>query len=290
MQEAIADFKQALDLDPHLVPAEEQLAVTQWDMSAWGFILPEAGYKEARAAADRALTLDTKSGTAHAVLCQLHTRYDWNWVAAGQECDSARQSSPHSSFVLDQAANLQMVLGNWDAASDLIEAARAADPLDPRIHETSSDVYVRARRYSDAEQALRRLIAIAPTYVFAHCALAIVLVESGRSQEALTEANKETEPMERELGLAIANHAINRPQDAEKALAELETEARHLWPMAVAEANAFLGHKDRAFDWLNRAYDEKDSTLYWIRGDPLLRNLERDPRYTAFLRKMNLPE
>jgi TolB-like protein/predicted Zn-dependent protease len=290
MQEAIADFKQALETDPHLLAAEEQLAVTQWDMSAWGFILPGAGYREAHAAAKRALALDSTSAAAHAVLCQLYTRYDWNWVAAGQECDAARQVSPHSSFVLDQAANLQMALGNWDAASELIEAARAADPLDPRIHETSGEVYVRARRYADAEQALHRLIAISPTYVYAHCVLAIVLVDSGRAQEALAEAGKETEPMERELGLAIVNHAINRPQAAEEALTALETQARQLWPMAVAEANAFLGHKDRAFEWLDRAYEEKDSTLYWLRGDPLLRSLEGDPRYQAFLRKLNLPE
>jgi TolB-like protein len=290
MQEAIADFKQALELDQRLVSAEEQLAVTQWDMSAWGFILPAPGYKEARAAAERALALDSHSATAHAVLCVLYARYDWDWTAAGRECDLATQLSPRSSYVLDTAANLQEALGNWDAASELSEASRVADPLNPRLLETSGEVYMRAGRKSDAEQAYRRLIAISPTYVFAHCLLAMALVDSGRAKEALAEANKETESMERALGLTVVNHALNRPQPRDEALAVLQTEARELWPMAVAEANAFVGHKNLAFEWLQRAHDEKDTTLYWIKGDPLLRSLEADARYKLFLRKMNLPE
>src|SRR5215470_15747136 len=168
MQEAIADFKQALELDPRLISAEEQLAVTQWDMSGWGFILPGPGHKEARAAAERALALDAYAATAHAVLCDLYTKYDWDWTTAGRECDVARQLSPHSSYVLDAAASLQEALGNWEAASELLEAARAADPLDPRVLETSGEVYMRAGRLSDAEQAYRRLIAISPTYVDAY--------------------------------------------------------------------------------------------------------------------------
>jgi len=290
MQEAIADFKQALELDPRLISAEEQLAVTQWDMSGWGFILPGPGQKEARAAAQRALALDAHAATAHAVLCDLYTKYDWDWTSAGRECGVARQLSPHSSYVLDAAANLQEALGNWEAASELLEAARAADPLDPRVLETSGEVYMRMGRISDAEQAYRRLIAISPTYVDAYRSLATTLVVSGRAKEALAEATKETESMERALGLTIVNHALNRPQPRDQALAELETQARELWPMSVAEAHAFVGHKDLAFEWLRRAYDEKDTTLYWIKGDPLLRSLEADARYKLFLRKMNLPE
>jgi hypothetical protein len=61
-------------------------------------------------------------------------------------------------------------------------------------------------------------------------------------------------------------------------------------PLEIAEAHAFRGNKDRAFEWLERAYAKRDSDLYYVKGDPLLRNLESDPRYKAFLRKMNLPE
>ena len=61
-------------------------------------------------------------------------------------------------------------------------------------------------------------------------------------------------------------------------------------PVEIAEAYALRGNADKAFEWLDRAYAKKDSDLYYVKGDPLLKNLERDPRYKAFLRKMNLPE
>jgi hypothetical protein len=58
----------------------------------------------------------------------------------------------------------------------------------------------------------------------------------------------------------------------------------------IAQAHAYRGELDQAFGWLDRAFDQKDAELYWIKGDPLLKKLEADPRYKAFLRKMNLPE
>jgi hypothetical protein len=60
--------------------------------------------------------------------------------------------------------------------------------------------------------------------------------------------------------------------------------------MWIAETYAFRGQKDQAFSWLARAYAQKDIFLWTIKGDPLLKNLEGDPRYRAFLHKMNLPE
>jgi hypothetical protein len=62
------------------------------------------------------------------------------------------------------------------------------------------------------------------------------------------------------------------------------------WPSAIARVYAFRGESDQAMQWLERAYSVKDEDLYFIRGDPLLKNLEGDPRYKAFLRKLNLPE
>jgi len=62
------------------------------------------------------------------------------------------------------------------------------------------------------------------------------------------------------------------------------------WASEIARVYAFRGEKDRAFEWLNRAYEARDEDLYFIKGDPLFKNLEGDPRYKAYLRKMNLPE
>jgi hypothetical protein len=69
----------------------------------------------------------------------------------------------------------------------------------------------------------------------------------------------------------------------------LRLEARD-YPFSVAEVYAYRGEADTALQWLDRAYAQRDPSLYLIKGDPLLKNLESDPRFKAFLRKMNLPE
>ena len=62
------------------------------------------------------------------------------------------------------------------------------------------------------------------------------------------------------------------------------------WPSEIARVYAFRGERDRAFEWLDRAYEMRDEDLYIIKGDPLFKNLKGDPRYDRLLRKMNLPE
>ena len=88
-------------------------------------------------------------------------------------------------------------------------------------------------------------------------------------------------------GLALAYYALHRTKDADAALARLEATGR---TMRVAEVYAFRGQKDPALKWLERAYAEKPSGFCLVKGDPLLKNLEGDPRDQASLRKMNLLE
>jgi hypothetical protein len=91
-------------------------------------------------------------------------------------------------------------------------------------------------------------------------------------------------------GLAVVYQALHRTRDADVALKRLEAEHAGDMAMYIAEVCAFRGQKAQAFTWLERAYVQKDIWLWQIKGDPLLRNLEGDPRYKAFVRKMNLPE
>jgi hypothetical protein len=100
---------------------------------------------------------------------------------------------------------------------------------------------------------------------------------------------RETHVGAQEQGLAVVYQALGKTKEADAAQARLAIESGALWPKGIAEAYAFRDQKDRAFDWLDKAYAKKDADLWSIKGDPLLQNLEGDPRYGAFLRKMNLP-
>jgi hypothetical protein len=88
----------------------------------------------------------------------------------------------------------------------------------------------------------------------------------------------------------MIHFAAGRKAESDAQLAEAIRQNGTSSPYGIADVYAFRGEKDRAFEWLDRAYEARDPNLYLINGDPFLKNLVGDPRYRAFLRKMNLPE
>jgi adenylate cyclase len=290
MDEAVAHFRHALTLDPLFVPAAEQLARTLCDQPSWGFVPPSTGYEQARVAADAALKLDPKSAIAHAVLGCVHIWYDWNWPAAVQEMKTAMALNPNDPFVLVTAADQRMAIGLWAEAVTLCDAALSTDPLLATVYQNIGWAYMYLGRYAEAERAMRRVLEISPTYGGAHHDLGVILLMEGKPEEALGEIQKETPLGGRAAGLALVYHALHRNQEADAELIQLEAEHSADMALMIAEAHAFRGQKDKAFTWLDRAFAQKDYFLWTIKGDPLLKALEGDPRFKAFLKKMNLPE
>ena len=101
--------------------------------------------------------------------------------------------------------------------------------------------------------------------------------------------SKESEHTWQKQGLALAYHALGKKKEADAALAECIEKYETQFAFQIAEIYAYRGKTAKAFEWLDRACKQRDGGLSQIKGDPLLRNLERDPRYTAFLKKMKLP-
>ena len=289
-EEALAHFRRALQLQPSFSSAEEATASTLYYMAESTYLPPESGFNRARAAAEAALRLDSKSSVAHAVICVINTIFDWDWSAAARECTIATQISPNQPFVLHAAAVQHMALGQWKDAVASIEGAITNDPLDPAMYNIAARIYVRAGRIRDAETAVHRALQIAPTSAFNHHLLGITLLLQGRATEALAEMQQEKAPGAQALGLSLAYHALHRDRDADAALARLIAENGRDWAFSISEAYAFRAQKDPAFAWLDRAFAQRDEDLFSVKGAPLLKNLEGDPRYKAFLRKMNLPD
>jgi serine/threonine-protein kinase len=91
-------------------------------------------------------------------------------------------------------------------------------------------------------------------------------------------------------GTAMVDFASGRKADSDARLADAIRRNGTSWPSEIARVYAFRGEKDHAFEWLERAYVMHDEDLYFIKGDPLLKNIESDSRYSEFLRKMHLPD
>jgi TolB-like protein len=289
-EEAAVDFRHALDVDPSFALAAEELARTLLMQAIWGFVPPQKGYDQARAEAEATLRLNPNSALAHAVLGSVHTAYDFDWPAAEHELNVARALAPTNPHVLIFAADECIAVGRWNEAVRLMDAASAADPLHAGIYEDSGAAYLRLGRLAEAENAARRVLEITPTYAGGHFNLAVILLIEGKKEAAVAELQKETVPAAALGGLVFAYQAMHRTREADAALARFEEQYANELPMGVAEAYAMRGQNDQAFKWLDTAFAVKDTNLWLFKGDPLLKNLEGDPRYKAFLKKMNLPE
>ncbi len=290
-EEARSDFERALSLDPSFATAATRLEQMYFLLGIFGFMPPAIAFEKARQTAELALKLDPNNATAHAELSSIHDLYDWDWAAADRELKQALALAPNDASILCLAAQHSTILGRWDEALTQVNACLAQDPLNAGTYTALSYVQLSRGQSAEAEAALRRALEISPTSSRVHYILGIVLLVRGESQAALTEMLKEKDKGVGLAGSAMAYFAMGRKADSDAALAQmLKSEANH-HPFYIAKIYAFRGEPDEAFRWLDRAYAQKDPTLFFhIVGDPIMKSLKVDPRYKAFLRKVNLPD
>jgi hypothetical protein len=129
-----------------------------------------------------------------------------------------------------------------------------------------------------------------PNGPFLHWNIALAMLLRGEQAAALDEMRLENSIPSRPVGLALIYHAMGRDAESDVALQDMAIAANNVSPFWFAVVYANRGEPDQAFVWLNRAYQAHDFYLIGIKGFPLLKNLEPDPRYRSFLRKMQLPE
>jgi TolB-like protein len=285
---AAAYFQQILELDSTSVPALEWLAVAQESSAEFGHVEPPKGFEAARRSAQRALALDPKSSLAYVTLSGVHLLYDWDWAAAEREAKEAIRLKPRYSVAISNLGTVYEALGRWGEAERLLETALTLDPLDSGLYEELSIMQIAAGRLSEAEAAARKTLQISPAFGEGHLTLGEVLLLEGNFQGALAEMQRE--PWARNLGLAMVYHAFGRRAESDAALAQAVREHAQDDAFEIADVYAYRGEVDQAFTWLDRAYSQKDAGLYEIKYDPFFKNLKGDPRYKAFLQKMNLPE
>lgn len=291
LEKSIAYFEQAISLDSNYAPAWAALSLDHSDLA--GFYSSDQlreQYGKAREAAERALALDPNLAEAHTALALVKLTYDWDWTGANASFQRAVALEPGNALVVEGAAWAAATLNQFDEALSLCRRAVELDPLLSWAHHCLAFHAWWAGRLGEAEGAIRKGLEIDPQFPWLYALLARVYLARERPQEALAEAERETLPEFRLQSLALAYHALSRKQESDRALAELIAKNQNDAAFQIAEVYAFRGEVDAAFTWLERAYAQRDGGLSEIKGDPLLRNLERDPRYLPFLRRLNLSQ
>ena len=164
------------------------------------------------------------------------------------------------------------------------------DPLRPNSYNNLGLDLLAVNRDAEAEAAFRKSLELDPDGAYRHYTIGVTLLLQGKTDAALQEMQQETEELWRLSGLPLAFHALGRRGESDAALAALKSKYAGGAAYQIAEVHAFRGEADLAFEWLERAYDQRDGGVSEIKSDRLMRGLVGDPRYKAFLRKLKLPE
>jgi tetratricopeptide (TPR) repeat protein len=249
------------------------------------------GWPLTPSAARKALQLDPHSAVAHAILGLQYATYDFNWVAAGKELDEALALKSRDPVALYLDSWLAFDLGRFDESLRLQNASLSIDPLNPDSYQNGAIIYYLLGNPDAAERGLRASSEISPSFGGNHWYLGLIELQRGQPQAALKEMQVEHDGDSRNLGLAMAFHALHRRAESDAALARAIRSTADNGACNVAIVYAYRGERDQAFKWLERSVDQREILLgHKFRNEPWLAPLRGDPRYKALLRRMNLPE
>ena len=285
---AIELFHQALKIDPDFALAWSGLAHVYVMQAGFGFSAIDEGFERGRESAQTALRLAPDLAEGHIELGTVLQMHDWNWPAAEASFRRALELAPGSADALRAAAVLARILGRPQQALDFFQRASAFDPLSARTHRQGALMYLMLDRLDEAAASFQTALHLSPKDGLSHAFLALTRLLQGRIDEALSLAEAEAHDVFRNVTLAIIHHAAGRRADSNAALEKLTEEYGWTAAYQVAEAHACRNEIDKAFEWLERAYAQRDPGVVYSATDRFLRPLHGDSRWKAFLERMRL--
>jgi len=290
--EAIRNFQQAVARDSQYASAYALLADSYTLMGAY-YQLPASDFAEqARAAASRAVELDDRSAEAHTALALIVQNYDYDWTTSEREFRRAITLDPNYATAHQWYAEHLMWLGRFDEALAESERARQLDPLSLIIATDDAYLLYTSRKYDRAIKEFHSVLDRDPGFAHAHD-IGLVYVQTDQCSAALNDWH--AQPVQN-LGSYWARTAYlegrcGRPELARQALArvlELEKQHSHNPTMLAATAYLGVGDKEKAVDWLVKAYQQRTNELTKLKVDPVFDPLRNDPRFQDLLRRVGL--
>jgi TolB-like protein/cytochrome c-type biogenesis protein CcmH/NrfG len=290
---AVDLLQRAVDLDPGFALAWGALARNVAIQAEYLDTTPETlreCFARARRAADRAIALAPKLPDGYSARLEIQTAYDFDWQGANESLQTALALAPADALLISNASQLATQFGDFPRSLELGRRAAKLDPVNPEIRYWLGRTYLCAGLLAEGEAELRRAAELSPSVLSVHRQLALALVYQGRAVEAVAEAKLEKDEWSRQAALAVACWAAKDVSAADAALARLIEVGAEIAAYQVAEAYAFRGETDAAFQWLDRAYRNRDAGFGQLRVDPLLKSLHSDPRWAPFLRQARLAD
>jgi serine/threonine-protein kinase len=282
-QQAIQSYERAIILQPDYAEAYAALSLALRDSATAG---GPAAPERVRSAAFKALELDPNLADAHAAVGAVSTD-EWRWERAEQAFRQALDLSPDSQDMCACYATLLSILGRHDESIALVQRAAKVNPLFSASFANLGMRLYEARHYAEAEVALQRALDMESDNILARAFLGFVYQATGRADAAVRLYDRP--PLSDTVAMAVALADAGRRRDAIDLLRKIEPTAPPSQYVGFARTYAALGDKDRAFEWLTKAFDARSAYIDMANVSPMYDVFKGDPRFSALLARLRLP-
>ena len=299
LKRAVDLFQLALAEDDNYAAAYAGLADSYALLGFYGYFPPNDVMPKAKEAAQRALEIDEKLAEAHSSLGFIHTIFDWDWESASREFERALELNPNYSPARYWRINLLITQGRMEEAISELRRSLEYDPLSMYMQAFLGILLLMGKKYRQASEQLQKALELDPNYFIARASLGVAYFFQGRAEEGILEIQQAIDLSDRDewpmSSLGIVYAASGDQSRSREILMELEQRARDEYVSAIhiAAIHAQLGEKDEAFEWLERAYEERCALLFTVDSGTFYApfdSLKADPRYRDLLRRIGLKD
>ena len=289
-------FYRAIEIEPDYAQAHAWLGGAYWVPSIWGYTPPYESFSKGKIAMNTAFALDETCAEALGGIGWIALYYDWDWKKAKESLEKSIELNPNYSYGYHGLAWYWIVAGRFEKAFDTMKTAMKLDPLSHVFNCSLATMYWYSGQYDKALEQRKKSLELAPRFVTALIGQAEQYLSMSMHQQGVESIQKAIDIVGRTprlvalLGKAYAISGMTR--EAEILLRELQEKDRNEYvsPIYFAEFYANLGDVEEAFEWLNKAYEEKYPMMPFLRVDSSLGPLRSDPRFDKLLKQMNYPE
>jgi TolB-like protein len=289
--EKVAEYlRKTLAADPQFANAWALLSRVVATQGQGNYVPAKEAIEESRRAANRALELNPRLPDAHTAVAKIYVDDDLNIRRGEAEVQQALALDPNNSFSLSWAAWLAAYKGEFDQAIALAHRSIDSDPVNSNRYENLASILYNARKYPEALAAIRKHDDLSPGANGERSFSPFIKLASGDPAGALAAIESEPELATNCGCRVLALDALGRKYEADLALANLEKHHANDNATGIAKVYASRRDLDQAFKWFDRSYQQHEYELLWIKVDPLVRNVQTDPRFNTLLKKLGLQD
>ncbi len=297
MLKCIELFQKAIESDPAYALAYAGLADAYIVLGWWDVYPPKEVFPKAKAAALKALEIDDNLAEAHTALAAIQAPFEFDWVAAERGFKRAIELNPNYATAHQWYAEYLASLGRHEEAMEEIQRARELDPLSLIIQSAEAVFLYLDRQYDLAIEQCQKVLEMDPTYLAAHLFLVWSYEAKGMQDEALSETIEVArlwgfdEQIVEELQNAYSREGMKAVHHAFIEISEKEiSQGKYVAAYEIALQYAMIGDKDKAFEWLDKAYEERSGRMSYLFVEPQFDSIRSDPRFTELLKKIGFEE